>query len=44
MCLQEAAKPEEDEEVVIKDQEVDFAEVHSPVKSYASDDGPDDRI
>ncbi|KAL4615834.1 hypothetical protein ACB092_07G155500 [Castanea dentata] len=40
----EAAKPEEDEEVVIKDQEVDFAEVHSPVKSYASDDGPDDWI
>ena len=37
-------KPEDDEEVVIKDQEVDFAEVHSPVKSYASDDGPDDRI
>ncbi|KAK9998258.1 hypothetical protein SO802_017861 [Lithocarpus litseifolius] len=40
----EATIPEEDEEVVIKDQEADFAEVHSPVKSYASDDGPDDWI
>ena len=44
MCLQEAAKPEEDEEVVIKDQEADFAEVHSPMKSYASGDGRDDWI
>ena len=44
MCLQGAVKPEEDEEVVIKDQEADFAEVHSLVKSYASDDGPDDWI
>ena len=35
MCLQGAAKPEEVEEVVIKDQEADFAEVHSLVKSYA---------
>ena len=42
MCLQEAVKLEEDEEVVIKDQEADFAVVHSPVKSYTSDDGPDD--
>ena len=31
MCLQEAAKPKEDEEVVIKNQEADFAEVHSLV-------------
>ena len=46
MCLQEAAKPEEDEEVVIKDQEADFAKIHSLVKTYASDDGlaPDDWI
>ena len=44
MCLQEAAKPEEDEEVVIKDQEANFAVVHSPVKSYASDDSLDDWI
>ena len=44
MCLQGAAKPEEDEEVVIKDQVAYFAKVHSLVKSYASDDGPDDWI
>ena len=44
MCLQEAAKPEEDEEVVIKDQEANFAVVHSPVKSYASEDSLDDWI
>ena len=43
MCLQEAIKPK-DEEVVIKNQEADFVEVHSPVKSYASDDGPDDQM
>ena len=42
MCLQEAVKLEEDEEVVIKDQEADFAVVHSPMKSYTSDDGPDE--
>uniref|UniRef100_A0A2N9J4E0 Uncharacterized protein n=1 Tax=Fagus sylvatica TaxID=28930 RepID=A0A2N9J4E0_FAGSY len=36
---EEVEKPEQDEEVVVKDQEEDLAEVHSPLKSDASDDG-----
>jgi hypothetical protein len=40
VCTQEEVeKPEQDEEVVVKDQEEDLAEVHSPLKSDASDDG-----
>ncbi len=39
MCAQEeVAKQDQDEEVIVKDQETDFAEVHSPQKSDASDD------
>ncbi|KAB1212652.1 Transcription factor TFIIIB component B'' [Morella rubra] len=35
---EEVAKPEQDQEVVVKDQEeVDFVDVHSPVKSDASE-------
>lgn len=40
MCVQEeVAKPEQDEEAVVKDQDVDFAGgAQSPVKADASDD------